>query len=103
MYSVVNLGPWYPHNINFNGYVDVNYLTEERRRLRNHLNLPPELLGLYKRLIQDEVDDVLTCLEESPEFFMRVNTLKKGVHDIRRIARERGVKLKPLGWFRCRL
>ncbi|MBS7288046.1 MAG: hypothetical protein KIH01_04690 [Candidatus Freyarchaeota archaeon] len=65
--------------------------------------LPPEIVNLYISLLQEESSEVFACAERSPEFFIRVNTLKKPRSEIVKRLEEKGVKLSSLGWFQRRL
>jgi len=62
--------------------------------------LPPEIAKLYISLLGEESSEVFACTERFPEFFVRVNTLKKPKPEVIRRLDERGLKLAPLSWFR---
>jgi len=62
--------------------------------------LPPEIAKLYVSLLGEESSEVFACTEKFPEFFVRLNTLKKPKLEVLKRLEERNVKLSPLSWFR---
>lgn len=65
--------------------------------------IPPEIVDLYTSLLGEEAGEVFACMKRFPEFFIRVNTLKKPVFEVVRRLSEKGVSLSPLSWFRGRI